>query len=106
MKTRMLFLLLAFLLLLSGIAYSEDIAKSAQAPGSGNSGFFVNIGYDGSYLDSKYYLNNGQDNGKTTGWLNGGDVEARFETKYLWMQRFPICSTTHQYWKMQNREPT
>jgi hypothetical protein len=84
LKKKVLILLLMILLVLSGVAYSADGTQSSTTSGSGNSGFFVNLGYDGSFLETKYHDRNGQYQGKNTGWMNGGDAEVRFETKQLW----------------------
>jgi hypothetical protein len=72
------------LLLLCGSAYPADITTSQPTVGSGNSGFFLNLGYDGNYMEKKYYTRSGNYNGKDTGWLYGGEAEARFETQQLW----------------------
>ena len=53
-------------------------------PGAGNTGFTVLGGYDGSWLHYRETDSSGNVLDRDYGWLNGLDIEARFENRVLW----------------------
>ena len=90
---RVMVIAAALYLMLTGLAYAMP-AYSGD-PGSGNRGFTIMGGYDGSWL---YYKENGTSGNvldRDYGWLNGLDVEARFETGILWTRLSADYSWSH-----------
>ncbi len=65
-----------FLLSFSSVLFAEQFQANS---GSGNRGLFLSVGYHGSNLDYKEYVNS-RVLDKDTGWQNGIAAEARFET--------------------------
>jgi hypothetical protein len=81
MAKKISLLVLAFLMSFSGIVCAGTLEANH---GSRNDGLFLSVGYDGSSLSYKEYDRSGLFVDKDTGWQNGVDVEARYETKQIW----------------------
>jgi hypothetical protein len=69
--------------LISGLLMCTTVSGAANtaSPGAGQNDVSVFIGYDGSYLSYKEFIN-GDVIDKDTGWNNGGYVELRKDDEY------------------------
>lgn len=75
------------LFLCLGLAISPIWADASQAyQGPGNNGFYLMAGYDGNSLNYKEYDRSGAFADRDTGWQNGFDVQARYETNRIWLR--------------------
>lgn len=73
------------LLVMALLAYAPvTLAADSTDIGSGNRGFTISLGYDGSYLHYEEKDANGNFLDKDTGYMQGLAAEARYETAALW----------------------